>query len=135
MIVEDDADYNPYCDIWNGTFTAMFHSASLVFGTAFSIPQCFEFSFLLTRSLITLGLVLMVLWSVETVCRAPDLFMWNVCFTLINSLYLVHLIKKHFPTFLPTHMVDYYECVFRPLHIEKRVRTSISMITNYLLFF
>ena len=50
---------NPYCELWNGTFTEVFHGASLIFGVAFSVPQNFEQSFLVLRMLLNVALFIM----------------------------------------------------------------------------
>ena len=46
-----DLDYNPYCELFNGTFTGLFHGSALIFGAAFSIPQNFELGLLVLRTL------------------------------------------------------------------------------------
>ena len=155
---------NPYCELWNGTFTEVFHGASLIFGVAFSVPQNFEQSFLVLRMLLNVALFIMgpnhlliwwhisvkidakppiyflieisaynevnnwahiVFWSLNTVCKAPDLFLWNSAFTLINLIYVFALIKKHFPTFIPSYLMNYYTVVLKPLLVSQKVCTCI----------
>lgn len=116
----EEEDFNPYCELWNGTFTPMFHSANVVFGAAFLVPQSFALSLLALRTLVTFALVLTVVWAAGTVCRAPDMFLWNCCFAVINFIHLLILIKKHFPTFVSKDMTDLYTKVFRPLQINKK---------------
>lgn len=111
-----------YCDIWNGTFNSMFHSANIVLGVGFLMPQTFEQAFLCMRLSISLGLILILLWASETslVCKAPSLLIWNACFVLINSFHLLLLIKKHLPTFISASHRELYENVFQPLQISKK---------------
>ena len=109
-----------YCDLWNGTFTPMFHSANVILGAGFVIPQNFEFALLLLRFLVSGGLVLTLIWAVDVVCKLPAFFLWNGCFTLINSLYVLDLLKRHFPIFIPSDLLDLYENVYKPLNITKK---------------
>ena len=60
-------------------------------------------------------------WSLNTVCKAPDLFLWNSAFTLINLIYVFALIKKHFPTFIPSYLMNYYTVVLKPLLVSQKV--------------
>ena len=162
---------NPYCELWNGTFTEVFHGASLIFGVAFSVPQNFEQSFLVLRMLLNVALFIMgpnhlliwwhisvkidakppiyflieisaynevnnwahiVFWSLNTVCMAPDLFLWNSAFTLINLIYVFALIKKHFPTFIPSYLMNYYTVVLKPLLVSQKVCIFPFLLDTYL---
>jgi len=112
---------NTYCDLWDGTFNAMFHLANVVLGIGFSMPQNFERGFLCMKFFISFGLVLTLLWAFDVViCKSPSIVIWNTCFVIINSIHAIALIKKHFPTFLPSKLVTYYKTVFKPLKIQKK---------------
>jgi hypothetical protein len=70
---------------------------------------------------ISFGLVLTLLWAFDVViCKSPSIVIWNTCFLIINSIHAIALIKKHFPTFLPSKLVTYYKTVFKPLKIPKK---------------
>ena len=70
---------------------------------------------------ISFGLVLTLLWAFDVViCKSPSIVIWNTCFLIINSIHAIALIKKHFPTFLPSKLVTYYKTVFKPLKISKK---------------
>lgn len=111
-----------YCDIWNGTFNSVFHSANIVMGLGFMIPQNFEQAFLCMRLSLSAGLLLLLYWASETslVCKAPSLLIWNASFVLLNTLHLLLLIKKHAPTFISSHLIELYEAVFKPLTVCKK---------------
>ena len=111
-----------YCDLWNGTFTGMFHAANSVIGIGFAVPQSFDYGLLTLKFLVCLGLFMLLFWASELICFAPDFFFWNSCFLIINFCYVLALIKKHFPTFLPKYLEDHYELVFKPFMITKKVR-------------
>ena len=85
------------------------------------MPQNFERGFLCMKFFITFGLVLSLLWAFDVViCKSPSIVIWNTCFVIINSIHAIALIKKHFPTFLPSKLVTYYKTVFKPLKISKK---------------
>ena len=85
------------------------------------MPQNFEQGFVCMKFFISFGLVLNLLWGFDVVlCKSPSIVIWNTCFLIINSIYTIALIKKHFPTFLPSKLVKYYENVFKPFKISKK---------------
>ncbi len=110
-----------YCNLWNGTFTPLYHSANVIITAAFLVPQGIPTSLLALRSLLLLGIILLTIWSSVTICRAPDLFLWNCLFTLINCVYVIILAKKHFPVFIGKDLMGLYNKLFSPLHISKKV--------------
>lgn len=113
-------DFN-YCDSWNDTFNPMFHAANVVLGLGFSIPQNFDQGYLCMRFMLSVGLVLVISWASEqVVCKAPSLIVWNSFYLIINTIYVIFLIKKHLPTFIRRDLKPYYKTVFRPLGITKK---------------
>ena len=97
------------------------HHSIVYLNFFFSMPQNFEQGYLCMKFFISLGLILTVLWASDVVmCKAPSVVIWNTCFIIINSIYTIALIKKHFPTFLPSKLVKYYETVFKPFKISKK---------------
>ena len=52
-----DPDIHQFCQPWNVTFTAMFHSGNVVLGAGYLIPQSFAISLMTLRGLMTIGKV------------------------------------------------------------------------------
>ena len=61
----------------------------------------------------------------DIVCKAPDMFLWNSAYTIINLIYVFALIKKHFPTIIPPYLLNYYTSIFKPLFVPQKVRISL----------
>ena len=113
-----------YCDLWNGTFNAVFHSANAVLALGLITPQNFEWGLLCMKVLIMIGLIINLTWAFDMVfCIAPSTIVWNSLYILVNLFYVVILMKKHCITILPSNMVDFYENVFKPFRIPKKVRS------------
>ena len=124
-------NFNPFCELWNGTFTGLFHGSAFVFTAAFAVPQNFKLGFLTMRTLILVALILTTVWSLETVCMGPDLFLWNSAFIVINIVYVLALIKKHFPVLIPKEMMNFYNNILKPLFVTKKV----SLLRFILIFY
>ena len=60
-----------YCDLWNGTFTGMFHAANSVIGIGFAVPQSFDYGLLTLKFFVCLGLFMLLFWASELICFAP----------------------------------------------------------------
>ena len=76
---------------------------------------------------IILGFSVLILWSLFTIC-AVDIFLYTVVFMVLNFAYMCHLIKKHFPVYIPPYQRELYHKVFKPLQVSKKV--SLHCITN-----
>ena len=104
---------------WNLDFNSIFHGGNILLGLGYLIPQDFELSILALRSMTMIGFGFMVIWSLETVCGF-DLFLYNLLFLVINTIYTGLLIKRHFPVFIPEHQKELFKKVFEPMKISKK---------------
>merc|ERR1712001_198973 len=82
--IMDSPEQPSYCDLWDGTFNAMFHSANVVLGIGYSMPQNFEQGFVCMKFFISFGLALNLLWGFDVVlCKSPSIVIWNTCIEML----------------------------------------------------
>ena len=108
------------CKLFVGTFEPIFHVGNFLLGIAFLVPQWFATSQLAIRGLITLGYLLLTIWSAIWVCAA-QYFLYNIVILIINAIHLTTLLVKHIPVFIPKYLESTYSKIFRPFHMSKKV--------------
>ncbi len=53
---------------------------------------------------------------------AIDIFLYNLSFLAINLTYLVYLLWRHFPVFIPEQQRELFKKLFKPLNFRKKVQ-------------
>ena len=126
MEVENSVE-NGNCHEFPGKFGPLFHVGNFLLGVAFLMPQWFTNSELALRGLITAAYLFLTIWSALKTCSAVY-FLYNISILVISSIYLAALSIKYFPVIIPKHMEPIYTKVFRPFHINKKVRYLINKV-------
>ena len=128
MEIENSVE-NGNCHDFPGKFGPLFHVGNFLLGVAFLMPQWFTNSELALRGLITAAYLFLTIWSALKTCSAVY-FLYNVLILVISSVYLAALSIKYFPVIIPKHLEPIYTKVFRPFHINKKVRYCINKVLS-----
>ncbi|XP_039293227.1 popeye domain-containing protein 3-like [Nilaparvata lugens] len=65
------------------------------------------------HSVLILGFMMFSVWAWTIVC-APDVFVWNLCFTFLNVFQLVYVIYQMRPVKFDPELEEVYHTLFRP---------------------
>jgi hypothetical protein len=67
------------------------------------------------------GLILLTFWSSSATCPSLAMFAYSTLFCAINALYLLQLVNKHFPVYIPKRQRELYKKMFEPWKINRKV--------------
>ncbi|XP_075232418.1 popeye domain-containing protein 3-like isoform X2 [Lycorma delicatula] len=86
------------------------------------------------HSLLIIGFMLFSVWAWTIVC-APDVFIWNLCFTFLNAFQLVFVVYQMRPVKFDPELEEVYHTLFRPFKVsrmqfKKLVGTDFAQIMS-----
>ncbi|XP_075232417.1 popeye domain-containing protein 3-like isoform X1 [Lycorma delicatula] len=122
-----------WCDIWRNPQHVLFQLANTCFLISYAVPTN-RYGILFMHSLLIIGFMLFSVWAWTIVC-APDVFIWNLCFTFLNAFQLVFVVYQMRPVKFDPELEEVYHTLFRPFKVsrmqfKKLVGTDFAQIMS-----
>ncbi|XP_067125868.1 popeye domain-containing protein 3-like [Centruroides vittatus] len=105
------------CLTWQQPQHVLFQLANIFFCISYLAPNG-TYGILFMHGLLIIGFLVFSTWAWNIIC-APDVFIWNFCFMLLNmgqALYLLYTLRQ---IKLPPELEDVYLTMFQPLQVSR----------------
>ncbi|KAL1131493.1 hypothetical protein AAG570_011110 [Ranatra chinensis] len=106
-----------WCDTWRAPQHLMFQLANACFFVSYIMPST-RTGTVLMRAALVLGFLIFSAWAWVIVC-APDMFVWNLCYTCINIFQLVFILYQMRPVKFDPELEEVYHTLFRPFKVSR----------------
>ncbi|XP_076308341.1 popeye domain-containing protein 1-like isoform X4 [Tachypleus tridentatus] len=107
------------CSSWQQTQHVMFQLANLCFCLSYLAPNTRR-GILIMHVLLIFGFLMFSTWSWNTLC-APDIFLWNFMFMLLNMGHVLYILYKMHPVLFTEELEAIYRNMFLPFKISRQL--------------
>ncbi|KAG8278604.1 cAMP binding [Homalodisca vitripennis] len=106
-----------WCDDWRQPQHILFQLANVCCMLSYSSPTN-RIGIVFMHSLLIIGYFTFSVWAWSIVC-APDVFIWNLCFTLLNLFQLIYVLYQMRPVKFDPELEEVYHTLFRPFKVTR----------------
>ncbi|XP_070568046.1 popeye domain-containing protein 2-like isoform X2 [Ptychodera flava] len=114
----DNGGSGGICPEWETMQHVIFQAANFLLLTAFLAPAHGLSAMLFLHVCLTIAFILLTFWGWFYIC-GPDVFAWNLGYTLLNSANAIYLFYRIRPVKLTQEQKDVYKNVFLPLKVPR----------------
>ncbi|XP_054263535.1 popeye domain-containing protein 3-like [Macrosteles quadrilineatus] len=106
-----------WCEEWREPQHIVFQLANICCMLSYSSPTN-RYGIVFMHFLLIIGYFMFCVWAWSIVC-APDVFVWNLCFTLLNLFQLIYVLYQMRPVKFDPELEEVYHTLFRPFKVTR----------------